>query len=82
MSIMYGIEYVGYIDPWDEERLSEEEVVRCRDCKHFCDGRRDTAIGWVDVFTCDSEQWSTVSLMPSHEVEPDGFCSWGERRDG
>lgn len=63
-------------------RVPAVEVVRCRDCKHFYDGRRDTANGWVDVFTCDSEQWSTVSLMPSHEVEPDGFCAWGERRDG
>lgn len=58
------------------------EVVRCRNCRHFYEDRRDTATGWVDVFTCDSEQWSTVSLMPSHEVEPDGFCAWGERRDG
>lgn len=33
MSIKTGCEYVGYIDPWtDEERLSDEEIVRCRDC--------------------------------------------------
>ena len=82
MSIMHGIEYTGYVDPWtDEERLSDEEIVRCRDCKHVYEDRRDTATGWVDVFACDSEQWSTVSLMPSHEVDPEGFCAWGERRD-
>lgn len=34
MSIKFGLEYVGHIDPWtDEERLSDEEIVRCRDCK-------------------------------------------------
>lgn len=58
-----------------------EEIVRCRDCKHFCEDRRDTSIGWVSVFVCDSEQWSTSSLMPSHKIKPDGFCAWGERRE-
>lgn len=57
------------------------QVVRCRDCKHFYEDRRDTSIGWVNVLVCDSKQWSTSSLMPSHTVEPDGFCAWGERRD-
>lgn len=61
-------------------RAPAVEVVRCRDCKYFCEGRRDTANGWVDVFVCYSEQWSTFSLMPSHEVEPDGFCAWGEKK--
>ena len=38
MSIKCGLEYVGYIDPWtDEERLSDEEIVRCNDCKHYTD---------------------------------------------
>ena len=60
--------------------LEVPELVRCRDCKHFSEDRRDTSIGWVGVFVCDSEQWSTSSLMPSHKVEPDGFCAWGERR--
>ena len=63
----------------DERR--REEIVRCRDCRHFYEDRRCSSIGWVGVFVCDSEQWSTSSLMPSHKVEPDGFCAWGERRD-
>lgn len=61
MSIKVGLEYVGYIDPWtDEERLSDEEIVRCRDCKY-----RAKACCWCI----------------NGGVEPDGFCSWGERRD-
>lgn len=58
------------------------EIVRCRDCVHCYEDRRNTAIGWVDIFVCDSKQWSTSSLMPSHTIEPDGFCAWGERREG
>lgn len=72
----------------DVEQVSErlralgwEEVVRCRDCKHFYEDRRDTSIGWVNVFVCDSKQWSTSSLMPSHTVEPDGFCAWGTKTE-
>lgn len=55
-----------------------EEIVRCANCEHCYKERRDTLSGWVDVFVCGNPQWSTASLMPSHEVEPDGFCKWGE----
>ena len=68
-----------------ENQLAEfgyVKVVRCRDCVHCYEDRRNTAIGWVDIFVCDSKQWSTSSLMPSHTIEPDGFCKWGERREG
>ena len=74
----YIIEVIGEMpDAIYERELTE--IVRCRDCKHFYEDRRDTSIGWVGVFVCDSEQWSTSSLMPSHKVEPNGFCAWGER---
>ena len=43
-------------------------IVLCRDCKHHDEGR------------CYADQWSTASLMPAHEVAPDGFCAWGERK--
>lgn len=48
--------------------LPRVEVVRCRDCDHGLFGGK----------TCDrldpgfDEYW--------FEVEPDGFCAWGERR--
>ena len=72
---------IGFMSQPDLGVSIREEIVRCRDCKHFSEDRRDTSIGWVGVFVCDSEQWSTSSLMPSHKVEPDGFCAWAERRD-
>lgn len=71
MSIMHGIEYIGYIDPWtDEERLTDEEMVRCRDCKHFEVDQSDHEYrsGWW------CKRWNTDM------VKPDGFCAWGERR--
>lgn len=68
MSVMVGLEYVGYIDPWtDEERLSDEEVVRCRDCR-WC-------MAYSKATYCDR----FAHELPT--VEPDGFCAWGERRD-
>ena len=72
----------GNIDfPFPLDAYLREKVVRCRDCRYFYEDRRDTSIGWVGVFVCDSEQWSTSSLMPSHKVEPDGFCAWGVPRE-
>lgn len=49
-----------------------EEIVRCRDCAYICN--REYANG-LEFHTCsyfDSEH---------AEVEPDGFCKWGERMD-
>ena len=44
-----------------------EEIVRCRDCKlHVKKGRR---------LYCD------LNAGGFPEVEPDGFCAWGERND-
>jgi hypothetical protein len=77
MSIKTGLEYVGYIDPWtDEERLSDEEIVRCRDCKHFEQGYTDGVM--FDETVCWG--WENGHDYPSHTV-PDGFCWRGERRD-
>lgn len=65
MSIKVGLEYIGYIDPWtDEKRLSDEEIVRCGECKFYLEEHK-----WCYHFE-DSE------FCP----EPGGFCAWGERR--
>ena len=47
------------------------EVVRCRDCKHY-----DTAdFSGNILYGCN--------LHPSMlDVTPDGFCSYGERKEG
>ncbi|MBQ9002680.1 MAG: hypothetical protein IJ087_12585 [Eggerthellaceae bacterium] len=45
-----------------------EEIVRCRDCAFFRE--KD--------WRCTSYQWRNCDESP--DVEPDGFCAWGERR--
>ena len=46
-----------------------ERIVRCRDCASFRE--KD--------WRCTSFQWHNCDESP--DVEPDGFCSWAERRD-
>ena len=65
-------EYVGYLDEWDgTERLTDEEIVRCRDCKRFAldNSDHDYRSGWW------CHRWNTDM------VKPDGFCAWGKRVD-
>ncbi len=45
-----------------------EEIVRCRDCKFGVDGGKYCAEGCAD-----SWDW--------RNVEPNGFCAWGERKE-
>lgn len=44
-----------------------EEIVRCRDCEH-CNEEHYGA--WGRVWHCER----------FGDVEPDGYCKWGERR--
>lgn len=52
--------------PFYNMYLTDEEVIRCRDCAHMFE--------MMDGFECErmSGQY--------HACEPDGFCSWAERR--
>lgn len=53
-----------------------ERIVRCKDCEHATDdgygctlfGRREQGASY---------RWEDVPA----EVEPDGFCKWGVRRE-
>lgn len=45
-----------------------EEIVRCRDCKHY--------EAWMQG--AKLECWANGEPF---SVEPSGFCAWGERRD-
>ena len=53
-----------------------EEIVRCKDCEH---SRKD---GTLCMFF---EAWEPIpggdefAEIPA-DVEPDGFCAWGERK--
>ena len=53
-------------------------VVRCKDCKHvYC----RIYHGWQEpIYTCTHlrSRWNTDNDL---EVNPDGFCSYGERKE-
>ena len=62
-------EYIGWLDE-DHAPVVDmaQEVVRCRDCKH-CDEEHYGA--WGRVWHCEK----------FGDVEPDGYCAWGERKE-
>ena len=49
------------------------EVVRCRDCIYRCRTWNGHCPNFIGSFFC--------AYTGGHEVKPDGFCAWGERRD-
>lgn len=54
-----------------------EELARCRDCKHYRFKDRS------HIFNDDRHNDSYCLRFVDGkrmEVEPDGFCAWGERR--
>ena len=56
-----------YVGEFKDDRIVLVEVVRCRDCIY--------AVGDAMYCTegcCDESEY--------RNVEPDGFCAWGERK--
>lgn len=55
-----------------------EEIVRCRDCRYM-----HTVKHWLgmDVDECWLHADRESGALGKNRTEPDGFCSWGERRD-
>lgn len=51
-------------------------IVRCRDCVCLSDDQSRCARFSLPLFE-EGVGWTEVGT----EVEPDGFCAWGERRD-
>lgn len=54
------------------DMFTEQEIVRCRDCKHYNDQEPGGEIGTCNLGLEDLDLYSIV--------EPDGFCKWGERK--
>lgn len=58
------------------------EIVRCRDCEYArimrpLDWRTGKPSTVIEEWYC---QWHSNPEGAS-DIEPDGFCAWGERRD-
>lgn len=70
-------EYVGGYGFDGEPELTGEEIVRCRDCDFStCDGKCCWHFAYYELL----DDGSCVK-MPA-DVEPDGFCSYGRRKEG
>jgi len=68
-------EYVYGTDGNQGHWLTGEEIVRCRDCRYYDDEpdlTSDTPKCWRDPEHRGTAIWT----------RPDGFCAWGERKDG
>lgn len=69
-------EYIYGTDDHDGHWLTDEVIVRCRDCKHFVPkGAYKFENGIVNDDFC--------RYMRSYmlHITPDGFCAWGERKE-
>lgn len=80
-------EYVMEYDGWAEgipvgeylkvrdamHARKREEVVRCRDCKHYSEHELVFATDVSDV----CHFWHGEPM----KVAPDGFCAWGKRKE-
>lgn len=88
-----------YVTEWGESVADftvREEVVRCRDCKHYTPEYgydEDRGFGLVEhmwepggcfnPLRC-STAWDNLKgeMVPVGIVtEPDGFCAWGKRKE-
>lgn len=52
--------------------VNSEPIVRCRDCKHYDPHPTDDGVCFLPDGNGGFAYW---------EVEPDGYCKWGERRE-
>lgn len=68
-------EYVYATDEHKGHWLTGEEIVRCRDCKHFTPkGTHKFENGKVNADYCDYVRGWML------QITPDGYCAWAERR--
>lgn len=69
-------EHIYATDEHGGHWLTDEVIVRCRDCKEF-DSKTDGCWWFSHLELQGNYSWAEE---PS-DVEPDGYCAWGVRRD-
>lgn len=70
------IEPIHGQDTW---HITDEEIVRCCDCKYLEVIEKDTYFGTVVSWYECTELWE--GNEEHKETYPDGFCAWGVKRD-
>lgn len=91
------IDHVTSEGPCYDQWLTDEPIVRCRDCEWFTPERFYEEERGFDVVETLSEPPDcgnpercshhydslTKKIVPVHIVtDPNGFCAWGKRKDG
>ncbi len=74
-------EYIYGTDEHEGHWLTGERIVRCRDCKH---AHHYHPFNPYTRKPSEIEDWYCgwhSNAEGASEIEPDGFCAWGERRD-
>lgn len=57
--------------------IAREEIVRCRDCKHY----ELLTVSYSDKpFSVCTAEWCEGMERDNPLVEPDGFCAWGIKK--
>lgn len=88
-------EYVYGTDGHEGHWLTGEEIVRCRDCKHYTPesiDREERGFGvYEDVWEpggCFNPERCPIDGDPfgdwhvvGIDTEPDGFCAWASRKE-
>lgn len=74
-------EYIGYKDPVGDGLcnmgLTEEEVIRCRDCEHSIRSNGDWFCFQLHKVYGDPTYIESWRML---ETKPDGYCAWAARR--
>ena len=73
MNYSDGTDFVDYDEVDKYEPVEIHELIRCRDCKHYYEADNYHPKGNYIRRCCN--YFDTYN----DEVEPDGFCAWGER---
>lgn len=75
------MEYIGVIDDigngLSNMYVTDEPIIRCRDCVYFSYDERVFGDEWIPVNICDRMHDDQGECLI---VQPNGFCAWGERR--
>ncbi len=71
-------EYVYGTDGHEGHWLTGERIVRCHDCKHCRERDLRAYAGEPDQMVCHH---FSMNDRCGWLVEPDGFCSWGARKE-
>lgn len=88
VSRMTKEEFIGWLDDeWNIVLDQNQPIVRCKDCRFYNDyhgkcHRPVLVVGGIggDTYWSD-EVFHDPNIYCTH-AEPDGFCAWGEPREG